>query len=319
MKTRPMKILFIALTLPLVTSCAIVDNILGMIALNALFESEALLTHVSLASGSVETGPFDKQPIYADEPAALTYGLDALIVPEAVSISQMGFTINIDFEVTFSEGTENFFFTEVMSLDENAEEGAEMGASGLVIYPVGTVSKPASFDDLGNWMNLERLSALKKEENRTFSMTVKGTSASKTKSRTFYFGLSGDAIEIPGGGDVDFDQDYLLVVEEPAITTTLEVTIPKANLTLGHEVPLQVAWFKLGDESTETGKLSIGVEILGDSSDDFEVISSEPQDNITITKKPTLVEWPNTIKLKSGKTLPSTDLVVRYSATVILD
>lgn len=318
MKKRPLKIMLIALTLPLVTSCTILDNVLGMVALNAVFDSEIILNRASFASGSLEIEQFDKQPIYVDEHAALTYGLDALIVPDSVSIKQMGFTIDIDFEVTFSEGSEDFFYTEVVAFGDEEGEEETSTATGNVIYPVGTVSKPTSFDTIEEWITLERLSAFKKEADRTFSLNIKGKSGNKTKSRTFYFSLSGKTIEIPGDGEIDFEEDYLLVVEDIETPTALEVTIAKDSLEAGHAVPLQIVWYKPGEESFDVGILTISVEILGDDSDNFEVITSEPYDNISITKIKKLIEWPNTIKLKSGKTPPSADLVVRYTATIVL-
>ncbi len=312
MKTRPIKMFLIAITLPFLAGCSLVDNILGTIALNAVFESELLLNYFSVTAEDSEPKNFAVAPTAADKRASLTYGLDVLIIPKSASIEQMGFAINIDFEVTFSEGAQNLFYTEVKGMEE--EEDSEFSASAQLFYPVGTVEKPTSIEDIGDWMNIDRLFELKKESAKDIKMTIKGTSGGKTKTRDFFFNLNSDAITLPGGGDVDVDVDFAFIIEEPSVETTFEVTVPKAELAAGYEIPLQIMWLNLEDQTPATGTLTVTVVDLNADV----TITEHPATEISITKNETIVDWVDTVTLKTGRPVPANDLVITYKALITL-
>lgn len=314
MKTRPIKMLGLALTLPLLAGCAILDNIIGGIALNVVFDSEYILNRVSMTSGEAEVGNFTEKPTSAEKRATLTYGLDAIIVPDKVEISQFGFTVKIDFELTFSEGAENLFFVDTMNAEDEGEDGG-MAAAAKILYPVGTQTKPESADAIGEWLTIDRLLDLKGETAKDVTVTVKGKSGNKTKSQTFYFALNSSAINLPSG-DVDIDTDHALAVTEVGVEKTLDITIPKSSLAAGHEVPLQVMWIDLDNQNAESGTVLVTVEGLGS---DYEVVGlgAGLDGPIDITKNETLIEWTHTIKAKPG-VVAAADLVVTYKAVVTL-
>lgn len=314
MKTRPIKLLLLAATLPLLAGCSLLDNILGGIALNLVFDSELVLNRVSMASGEAEVGSFSELPVSAEKRADLTYGLDALIVPKHVAVSQMGFTIEIDFELIYSEGAQNLFYVETMSGEEEMES-EDLEASVQILYPVGSQTKPTSVEGIGDWLDVDRLINLKNETAKDVSVTVKGKSGNKTKSKTFYFNLNSEGIALPSG-DVDIDVDHALVVSEPGSEASVSFTIPKANLAAGHAIPLQVMWIDLGDLSAASGTVTITIDGLGTA---YEALTpAVGYGPLDITKNETLIEWTNTIKLKAGQPAPAADLVVTYKALVTL-
>lgn len=312
MKIRRLKMLLVALTLPLLTGCALVDNLINGIALNAIFGSDFILNRVAFTGGEASFEPYDPKPTKADNRGDLTYGLEALVLPKSIETTQFGFDVKVDFELTFSAGAESYFYRE----DYTAPEGeSEVNFTAEILYPVGAVTPPTSIEDMGTYLTIDRMLDFYNETARDVEITIKGTAGTKTKTQIFYLNLNNEGITLPGGEDVDINPDYALVVTKDNEESSLAITIPKEQVSAGYAIPLQVMWLELGKSGIH-GQLTISFE--GIVLDDYDVTLPTVTLPIDVVVNETLVEYPVTVTLKSGKPVPATDLVITFKAIVTL-
>lgn len=312
MNTRHIKMLFVALTLPFLTGCAFIDNLVNGIALNAIFSSDFILNRVAFTSGEASFEQYDPKPTSTDKRGDLTYGLEALVIPKTIETSQFGFDVKIDFELTFAGTSESYFYRE----DYAAPEGeSDINFTAEILYPVGSVTPPTSIEDIATYLNVERMLDFHSETARDVEITIKGTAGTKTKSQTFYLNLNNEGITLPGGEDVDIDLDYALVVTKDAEEKSLDVTIPKEDVSSGYAIPLQVMWVELGKSGVH-GNLTITIEGL--VTEDYDLTLPELTLPLDVIVNETLVEYPVTITLKTGKPVPTEDLTITFKAMVTI-
>lgn len=309
MISRISKIFITAMTLPILTGCAFVNNIIDGIALNLIYGTDFLINRLSLAGGEAELTQYEPRPTTEATRGDLTYGIEALILPKSVEVEQFGFTIKVDFTLEFSEGAADYFYRQDYSPEES---GSEIDFAAEVLYPVGSVEKPTNIEDIGTYLSIDRLLDFHAEEARNVEITLKGSAGKKTKEQKFYLNLNNEGITLPGDDDKEIDLDYALVIESTNASKDLEITIPKEDLVAGFEVPLQVMWLELG-KSGEQGNLSIE---MTDISLAYDVVLPEVELPHIVTVNETLVEYPVLITLKMGLPTPLLDLVVTFTATV---
>lgn len=309
MKTRKLKLLLLAIMLPFLTGCKLIHNFICGIALNIAFNADELLNRVNVVDGDAQITPIADKPTTPEKRLSLTYGVEALILPKKIETVQYGYEVKIDFTYTFSEGAEEYFYIQ----DVEAEQGENMKVDGTILYPTGTVENPESIDNITEWLTVWRMYDLKNQTSRDVSITLTGKSLNKTKSQTFYFNLNGELINLPDEGDIDIDRDYALVVEQVDTSTYLDVTVPKGELVLGSQIPLQVMWIDFLRESGE-GTLTITIET--DLTADYDVTLPEAGNSYPITVNETIVDYLVIIKLKISKPIPANDLIVRFKAIV---
>lgn len=313
MKTLKFKPFLLALILPILSGCAFINNIVSNAALNVVFASDYLLNKITFTGGEEGVVALNPKPTSEANAANLTYGVEALVIPEQLELQQMGLTVALTFEVEFTvTGTESLFYTEAFDLGSG--DGIE--ASANIYYPIGTETPPESVEDIGDWLNIDRIQSLKNQEEKEVVIKITGkTAANNTKTQSFYFNLNSESILIPGDG-ADIDEDYALAITDASTRTSREFTLDKTELAApaGVTLPLQVFWIDFTGNSSGDGEVEIDVVL---DSTVYEVVLPT-SGSMTLTVNETLLDYPITIKLKTGQPAPSADYVVEIGAILTL-
>ncbi len=315
MKNKIFKPLFLASLLPVLAGCSVLNNALATVALNMVFESPLLLNHASLSDGNFEIEQYETLPTSEASRADVTYGLEALAIPEYLAVSQMGFNIEIDFTLTFSEGARDLFYIEKLSTEDAAEE-TPADAVMQILYPIGSQDEPESMEQIADWVSIERLLDLKKEVSKDISITITGTSGTKTKSKVVYFNLNSDGITVPGGGEIDIDIDSALIMTEVGVEATLDLTLTPAEQVAGKAFALQLVWGDLTFGPSQTGTATISIK--NESALTNYDLTLPALNEIELTSNDTVGSYSFTIKLKTGQPTPTAPLVVTIGGILTL-
>lgn len=314
---KKLKLLSLTLLLPILAGCSVINNAIGKIALDVVFKSDMLVNRLNFTS---EDGlvPFETQPTTEAKRADLLYGFEALLIPKKLTVEQF-VTIDIDFTVTFSEGAEALFFKPTIVPDTGEDAPVAIEMFGLL--PFGAVTKPAdetSLEEIGDFMDLDKMVALAKEPDREVVLTITGKAGNKTKSAKYYFNLTAEGFPLPGGGDVDIDEDYAFFTDVVGEEVDKTFTVSKTDIAAGPvTLPIQIAWFNL-DPSSENNEADLTVTLDTSNLDDYDITLPEDVGPFDVTMMQTLIEYPVTLTLKEGKTAPSVDLDVRFSVLLTL-
>lgn len=306
MKLGKFKALSLALILPTLTGCAFVDNIIADIALNVVFKTDYTINRITTDGGEAEVKQYDPKPTSADKRGEVTYGVEGLVLPKSIETVQYGFKITIDFTISFSEGAEELFYRQEYKPEES---GAEFDFSAEILYPTGTVSKPADMGNMGEYLTVGRLIEFKNQTAKDIEITLTGKAASKTKSQKYYLNVNSKLVNVPGGEDETIDTEHALILEKVDTPTSLDVILTPEELILGKTIPLQVMWM---DSSKTEGEATATISIVSTIDAKYDVTYPEGWPTTTLTVNKTITEFPVTIRLKLAETPPDENLVVSF-------
>ncbi|OQC49539.1 MAG: hypothetical protein BWX57_00862 [Tenericutes bacterium ADurb.Bin024] len=294
MKLRKLKAVPLALvTLFTLTSCKLIDNIIGSILVNTVMDLPVLINRLDLMPSAENTNPtfvpFENPPSSEANRAELNYLKNVLVVPRDLETVVFNKTIKLHFDFEFSgEGATNAFHV-IDVTESDLPENFRFDTSAFpvpityklaLIVPVGestilegvtninqiqTVLEDTPRDELVESIDQEPLNA---------TMKVIARSAGKSKSKNFYFNLTKPLFGAMVLEEV-FKSGYLINLyrihgfnqENNEVESTIENV---ADLPSESENPLNLSYFL---DSIAIPKI-VTLKDLGDVT--FEVTTNRP-------------------------------------------
>lgn len=194
------------------TSCTLLNNIIGTILANVAINMPFLLTGIDLLPSGLEGTPeqivWESLPTNKEKRQDFNYLKNILIIPNKVSANIMGLDVSVQLTAEFRDEDNNDVSGnfKIISLGLNdLPEGFDFDLSSLpfevdlgvsVYIPVGdsTILEDVNgFNDLESFMETTKQSELidaTNQESLPFSVKIAVNSAKTTKSKTFYFHLT---------------------------------------------------------------------------------------------------------------------------------
>ncbi len=287
------------------TSCTMLDNIIGTILANVAVNMPILVMGIDLMPEGLEVAPeqmkWEKLPTKQDEAEEFNYLKNVLIIPNLVKAEIFGKTIQVQVSAEFS-GAENMVdnFKKISIGLNDLPEGFDFDLSSLpfpidlgvdIYIPVGEsdiLEDVNGFDDLESFMETTKQSELidaTNQEATPFSVKVSVKSGRTVKNKTFYFhltkpefgtlildevfklGLLVNTFEYQFDGDpiIEFKQDEAKDAENPLLLTYLTDSLI---------IPKKVTIKDVGD-------ISVDVEISNNSTSFFRSEVSKPITDFT--------------------------------------
>ncbi|OQC11178.1 MAG: hypothetical protein BWX74_00298 [Tenericutes bacterium ADurb.Bin087] len=211
MKLRKLKIIPLALvSLFTLTSCKLIDRLIGSILVNTVMDLPVLINRLDLLPGAENTNPtfvpFENQPSTEANRGELNYLKNVLIVPRDLETVVFNKTIKLHFDFEFSgdTGATNAFHV----IDVTESDLPDNFRFDTSTFPVPITYKLALIVPVGNSeifddvTNIEQIKTVLEETPRSelveavdqeplnTTMKVIASSGGKSKSKNFYFNLT---------------------------------------------------------------------------------------------------------------------------------
>ncbi len=207
------------------TSCTMIDNIIGTILANVAINLPMLVNGIDLMPDGLEANPelmkWEKLPTNEDTPEDFNYLKNVLVIPNLVKANIFGKDISVELTAEFS-GEENMIdnFKKISIGLSDLPEGFDFDLSALpfpidlgvdIYIPIGDsdiLDDVNGFNDLESLMETttqQDLLDAANQETKPFSIKVSVKSARTAKSKTFYFRLTK-----PDFGTVILDEAFKL-------------------------------------------------------------------------------------------------------------
>jgi len=260
MKFRKLK----AITLSLValftlTSCKLIDNLIGSILVNAVMNIPYLVNKVDVMPSTENTSPafvpFENPPDTEAKRADIDYFKNILIIPRDLETVVLNRTIKLHIDMEFSggAGAENAFRV-IDVADSELPENFRFDTSSLpfpvtfklaIVVPVGTsdiLDDVNTFEQVTDFVkNTPRGELIEATNQEPLNVTMKliAKSAAKSKSKNFYFNLTKPEFGAMVLDEV-FKSGYLINVYHEKDNVISHIS----ELPTESEMPLGISYFR---------------------------------------------------------------------------
>lgn len=192
------------------TSCALIENILGTILVNAAINLPILVNGVDIIPEGTDVAPelieWTDMPVTANKRADLDYVKNILVIPSSLSTSVFGLNVKVKFETKLiGDGKITDIFKKLTLSSSELPDGLNLDLSSLpfpvdfaidIYIPIGDHDL---LDDVENFNDLENLMETKtkgdiidatNQEERDVTLEISASSAKTTKKKNYYFKLT---------------------------------------------------------------------------------------------------------------------------------
>lgn len=153
------------------TSCALIENILGTILVNAAINLPILVNGVDIIPEGTDVAPelieWTDMPVTANKRADLDYVKNILVIPSSLSTSVFGLNVKVKFETKLiGDGKITDIFKKLTLSSSELPDGLNLDLSSLpfpvdfaidIYIPIGDHDL---LDDVENFNDLENLSLI---------------------------------------------------------------------------------------------------------------------------------------------------------------